>query len=158
MYTLYIQSYGFLLLWAGYYTYSYVHWLTTKTKDDTHFFTKAKSEYYINVTDSPDSIPQYKFSWDRVKVVLIRTFCQTLAECLIVATFYCGAMSKTNNGVIDTIFTTQLLFTTAFFYFKYGQKITRMDLAGIVLIVLCVVSVAYGSQMDKEGDQGNLSK
>ena len=57
MYTLYIQSYGFLLLWAGYYTYSYVHWLTTKTKDDTHFFTKAKSEYYINVTDSPDSIP-----------------------------------------------------------------------------------------------------
>lgn len=33
-----------------------------------------------------------------------------------------------------------------------------MDLAGIVLIVLCVVSVAYGSQMDKESDKESLSK
>lgn len=85
-----------------------------------NFFTKAKSEYFVRVADSPDLPPQYKFRWDRVKVVLIRTLCQTIAEGLIVATFYCGAMSKTNNGVIDTIFTTQLLFTTAFFYFKYG--------------------------------------
>ena len=68
-----------------------------------------------------------------------------MAEGTVIATFYCGAMSKTNNGVIDTLFTTQLLFTTVFFYFKYGQKITKMDLAGIILIVLCVVSVAYGS-------------
>ena len=67
-------------------------------------------------------------------------------------------MSKTNSGVIEALLTTQLMFTSAFFYFKYGQKISRMDLAGTVLIVLCVVSIAYGSQTDIESNNKNLSK
>ena len=158
MYSFYIECYAYSLLWAGYYTYYYSHWLTTKAKDDTNFFTKAKSEYFTKVVDSPDLKPRYQIRWDRVKVVLVRTVCQTIADALVIATFYCGAMSKTNNGVIDTLFTTQLIFTTAFFYFKYDQKITKMDFAGIILIVLCVVSIAYGSSLDKESDHESLTK
>ena len=67
-------------------------------------------------------------------------------------------MSKTNSGILGTLFTTQLMFTTAFFYFKYDQKITKMDFAGMLLIVACVVIVAYGSQMDKKSSNDSLSE
>ena len=156
MYTFYTQSLGFFLSWAAYYIYSYVRWLSKRAKDDTHFFTKAKSEYYQKVGDSPDPCTDYKINWDRVKVIMFRTVAQTLVQSGILATFWAGSKSGTNNGIIATIFTTQLLFSTAIFYFKYGQKVTPLDLSGIVLILLCVVSIGYGASL--KDDSEKLSK
>jgi uncharacterized membrane protein len=79
-----------------------------------------------------------------MRVPIFRAIAQGMVQVTVVLTFMFTAKSGVNGGIIATLFTTSLIFTILIFYLKYGQTITRRDIIGTVLIMVCIVLIAIG--------------
>ena len=51
------------------------------------------------------------------------------------------------------IFSSCIIFTPIIFYFKEGQKLTRWDLAGSLLIIVCVALIGFGGVQGEDEDK-----
>lgn len=76
---------------------------------------------------------------------------------LIHVTFHFGGLAQINSGILASIFVTGVVFTIIIFYFKYDQKISRIDTLGTVLVIVCVLLIAFGGAIalqsqDKEAN------
>jgi drug/metabolite transporter (DMT)-like permease len=65
-----------------------------------------------------------------------------------------------NGGVVASIFASSLVFTIIIFSLPmYGQKISKNDIGGTVLIVACIACVGLGSLVqDKDKDSSGDAK
>jgi drug/metabolite transporter (DMT)-like permease len=86
----------------------------------------------------------YEATWNRFAAPLGRGLSQLFIQLAIISCFGFAAKSGTNGGIIATIFSTSTIFSIIIFYFKYGQKVTKIDYLGTLLIMTCVVLVALG--------------
>ena len=53
-------------------------------------------------------------------------------------------MSGVNSGIIATIFSTSVVYTSLIFRVKYGQILTKRDWLGISVIILSVGMIGIG--------------
>jgi len=61
--------------------------------------------------------------------------------------------SGMNTGIITSLFTTSLIFTSVYFFFKHGQKLTIFDIIGIIMVIGCVIIISMsGSGSTTEVD------
>ena len=51
-----------------------------------------------------------------------------------------------HSGIISTIFSTCVIFTSLFFFLFHGQKLSKYDVFGCTLIITCVVLIGLGSE------------
>ena len=79
-----------------------------------------------------------------------------------ITAFMFAAEANVNGGIISTIFSSICVFNSIIFYFKYGQKISKSDIIGTILILACVtlislppkkVSFEHGSAEDYDLNQ-----
>ena len=57
---------------------------------------------------------------------------------VITLAFYYAGLSGVNSGIIASIFSTSILFSSLIFYFIYGQKLTKNDALGCILVAVSV--------------------
>ena len=95
---------------------------------------------------APSTEKIYVFKWKRFLGSFSRGFCQFIIQVVIMNTFYFTAQTGINSGIIASVFSTNLIFVTMYFYFVHGQRITLSDLIGSLLIVTCLVLIGVGSQ------------
>jgi len=57
--------------------------------------------------------------------------------------FKYAEMAGLNQGLITALFSTYCVHTTVIFYFVFGEKLKLRFVFGIVLMVACVLLVAY---------------
>lgn len=68
-------------------------------------------------------------------------------------------MAGLNGGVVSSIFATSLIFTIIIFSTKwYGQTISKFDIGGTVLIIICIVCVGLGGLIPKDKDTSTDAK
>ena len=53
-------------------------------------------------------------------------------------------MADINQGVIASLFTSGVIFTSILFYFVYDEALTIKDLFGIVFIMIGVALIGFG--------------
>lgn len=63
---------------------------------------------------------KYRLSWLKVSVPVMRALIQLSINSAIIATFYFGANSGINPGILSCTFSTSLIFTGIVFQIKYG--------------------------------------
>ena len=85
-----------------------------------------------------------KFSLRRMTVPILRAIQMVALILLILTAFYFGGLAQINSGIFASVFVTGVVFTIIIFYFKYGQKISKMDALGTILVVLCVLLIGFG--------------
>ena len=51
---------------------------------------------------------------------------------------------------MSTLFSSSLIFTIVFFYFKYDQKVTLRDIVGSLLMIICIVLIALGAMLKQQ--------
>ena len=75
---------------------------------------------------------------------------------LIFLTFYFSNLcSKTaNSGIISSIFTTNVVFSTIIFYFVFGEKLSGMQIVGIMMVIASVFMVSYQDDASKPINEG----
>ena len=80
-----------------------------------------------------------------------------MIQIVIIQCFEFAARSGVNGGIISTIFSSSSLFSIIIFYFKYGQKVTKMDYLGTFFILLCVVLIALGGAGGLSDDSDDVT-
>jgi len=60
--------------------------------------------------------------------------------------FYLGALSGMNLGVVASVMTLAIFFTSLFFYYFYGEKLTSSDMVGAAFVMggVCMLSLFGG--------------
>ena len=96
-----------------------------------------------------------KFSVKRLKAPLGRMLFILLIHVTHIATFLFASKSNINGGIISTIFSSSCVFTFIIFYFKFGQKITKSDMIGTILVLGCVGLISVGGS-NQSGEVNNL--
>ena len=86
----------------------------------------------------------YVFQWRRVLGTFSRGFTQFIIQIFVLSTFFYTAKTGINAGVIASIFTTNLIFVTLYFYCFKGQRLTCNDAIGSLLIITCLVLIGIG--------------
>ena len=81
-----------------------------------------------------------------------------MIQLVIVQCFEFAAKSGVNGGIISSIFASSSLFSIVIFYFKYGQKVTKMDFLGTFFILLSVVLIALGGAGGSSDDSIELTE
>ena len=67
-----------------------------------------------------------------------------LLICLTFISFKYAEMADINQGVIASLFTSGVIFTSILFYFIYDEALTIKDLFGIVFILIGVALIGFG--------------
>lgn len=67
-----------------------------------------------------------------------------LLICMTFVSFKYAALAGINQGVIASIFTSGVIFTSVLFYFIYSEALTKKDLIGIVFIMVGVALIGFG--------------
>ena len=76
-----------------------------------------------------------------------RCIIQGLIQVMLTVTFSFASKSGVNSGIIATIFSTCVPFTSILFYCRYAQVLTKRDWFGCFLIIVCVVLIGFGGSM-----------
>lgn len=71
-------------------------------------------------------------------------------QILIVITFYFAAEGGVNAGIVSSIFSTSVIFSSIIFYCKYGQKLSKFDFVGIFLVIACVALISSSGATAEE--------
>lgn len=90
----------------------------------------------------------HELTWLRFSAPLSRGVSQLLIQVVSNLCFMFAAKSGVNGGIISTIFSSSSIFSIVIFYFKYGQKVTKIDYLGTLLIISSVVLIAFGGATD----------
>ena len=76
-----------------------------------------------------------------------------LLICMTFVSFKYAALAEINQGVIASLFTSGVIFTSILFYYIYGEKLTCKDVVGIVIIIAGVALIGF-SKDDAEDTDG----
>lgn len=71
-----------------------------------------------------------------------------LLICLTFISFKYAAMAQINQGVIASLFTSGVIFTSILFYFLYQEQLNFRDVIGIVFILVGVAMIGFGKDND----------
>lgn len=69
-----------------------------------------------------------------------------LLICMTFVSFKYAALAQINQGVIASLFTSGVIFTSVLFYFIYREALTLKDLLGMFLIILGVALIGFGKE------------
>ena len=59
-------------------------------------------------------------------------------------------MAGINQGCLTCIFGVTMIYISVLFYYKFGEKISPMKIFGMILIIPCIVFLAFGSSPGDE--------
>lgn len=76
-----------------------------------------------------------------------------LIQVTISSTFYFASLSGVNSGIIASLFSTAIPFTSLMFFYKYNQKLSKQDYLGFILIMVCVIFISLGGVQEDEEQQ-----
>ena len=85
-----------------------------------------------------------KFNWQAFRGVFIRGINHMLLICMTFVSFKYAALAQINQGVIASLFTSGVIFTSVLFYFIYQEALTFKDLIGISFIITGVALIGFG--------------
>ena len=71
-----------------------------------------------------------------------------------VLAYACGI----NSGIITSIFASSMIYVGIVFYFKFGQKMSKVDIFGIVLMVGCIVCISLAKTKTEESNTFSWEK
>jgi drug/metabolite transporter (DMT)-like permease len=83
-------------------------------------------------------------------VPITRALFAAAIQILIVITFSFAAEGGVNAGIVSSIFTTSVIFSSIIFYCKYGQKLSYYDAVGITLVIVCVALISSSGSKSSE--------
>ena len=86
----------------------------------------------------------YVLQWRRVLGTISRGLTQFIIQIFVLSTFYYTAKTGINSGIIASVFSTNLIFVTLYFYCFKGQRLTCNDTIGSLLIITCLVMIGIG--------------
>ena len=89
----------------------------------------------------------YEYSLSKSALLAIYVVITLSCEGCVFGCYYFLGLCKQpmNPGIITSLFTCSLIFTSALFYCFYGQKIGLISLIGMVIIVAGVLVLAFSS-------------
>lgn len=103
---------------------------------------------------------QRRFNWPAFWGVFIRGINHMLLICMTFVAFKYAALAQINQGVIASLFTSGVIFTSALFFCIYREALTIKDLIGMFFIIAGVALIGFGKEQDVEsvdGDQDQSS-
>ena len=71
-----------------------------------------------------------------------------LLICLTLISFKYAAIAQINQGVIGSLFTLGVIFTSILFYFLYQEQLNFRDVIVFVLILVGVAVIGFGKDND----------
>lgn len=71
-----------------------------------------------------------------------------LLICMTFVSFKYAALAQINQGVIASLFTSGVIFTSVLFYFIYKEALTIKDLIGMLFIMAGVALIGFGKDDD----------
>jgi len=162
---LYAQGFGVVFIWATYHISKYAnhdHFNCVPEQGKGYakiypYLSKGNSAYFridkINSTYHKEIfLPKYK-AWS---VPLLRSITQALIQISISITYMMAAQINQNSGTISTIFSSSVLFTAAIFFCLYGQKLSKFDFLGCILIIGGVVMIGLGGKKPEDMSQDSV--
>ena len=72
--------------------------------------------------------------------------------------FKYAAMAEVNQGVIASLFTSGVIFTSILFYFIYDEKLTIMDVIGIAGILAGVALIGFGKEQQRSSETTEITE
>lgn len=170
----YAQSFGNLFSALAYYAFMYGKFYIRNQKKDQKdrrsYFTRSTSQYYevFIVEDEMDDgrvlkREEYRFCIQRLMCPIYRMLNQLAIQFVIFYCFSYCVKAGMNGGVVSSIFAMSLVFTILIFSLPmYGQKVSRNDIIGAVLILACVIGVGLGpmitTEKEETGDSSDAPK
>lgn len=85
-----------------------------------------------------------ELDWRRVVAPIIKALVGLLFQIMIFLSFNFASKSSNNmnSGVVSSLFTSNVVFTSIFFYIFFNQKLSRSVLTGMFFIILCAVLIS----------------
>jgi drug/metabolite transporter (DMT)-like permease len=122
-------------------------------------FDKSTSCYCqkkLHAVDSEKSQPlaevQYELNWGALMVPVRRFMINLSIYVMLGFTFMYADKCGIHTGVVTSLFCSSLIFTIAYFYFRFDQKLQISDWIGILLVVVCVILISI-SEGAEEGEE-----
>jgi drug/metabolite transporter (DMT)-like permease len=90
------------------------------------------------------------------KMKLLQPFIRGFISCGMIINsnvcyyFFQLSGSNMNCGIISALFTTSIVYTTILFYCVYHQKVSGIQLGGILMIIMSVLVISFGKQKPAE--------
>ena len=87
-----------------------------------------------------------KFHWAAFWGILIRGLNHMVLITITFLAFKYATLADINHGVIASLFTSGVIFTSILFYFIYDEKLTLRDVIGIIFILAGVALIGIGKE------------
>ena len=88
------------------------------------------------------------FHWEAFWGIVIRGLNHMLLICMTFVSFKYATLAQINQGVIASLFTSGVIFTSVLFYFIYQEALTKKDLFGVIFIMAGVAMIGFGKEVD----------
>ena len=138
-------------------------------KEAIPFWDKASSVYYMpieegeplntkstaeakNASAGPIDGQKFKLNWGSIWVSIRRFIINFMIYVMLGLTFIFADKSGIHTGVVTSLFCSSLIFTVVYFYFKYGQKLSRWDVIGIIMVCICIALISLSEGEHSEGE------
>ena len=148
LYTIFYATTGMWLAYHG----SEIVKTAYKTKSLRAAFSLETNSYLTKTENDTFVLNRARF-----KIPFLRGFLNLTLILLKVVTFIFTAKSGLNAGIITSIFSTCIVFTTVLFYFIHNQVLTRKDFIGITFLVGCVVLISLSPNKNTDADDLHTS-
>ena len=140
---LFAEFSGFYVSWLFYHLFLFLRRIILKTESSSN---------YKKAVDENQS--QEKISFELIFVPLRRGLIILSCISCLTLTYYYAAKSGINQGIITSIFSSSLIFTSIWFFIFHGQKLTKWDLVGVTMVIACIlcISIAKSSSSSASSD------
>ena len=122
------------------------------------FIDKANSNYWkpAGTEDTDDFQSQtnkYRFNWKNFTIMFAtQTLPIALGLFLVSYAFKFALAAEINQGAIPSIFSVTGIYIAILFYFCFNEVISPAKIGGIVMIVLCVIFLAFDEKSESLAD------
>lgn len=128
------------VIWAIYHVVKWIHLNKTlkgEGKETVAFWDKGTSVYY-----KLDQQSKYVLNWGSIWVTIRRFIVNFAIYVFLGLTFIFADKCGIHTGVVTSLFCSSLIFTCIYFFLHHGQKLTKWDFTGILLVVICVILIS----------------
>jgi len=66
-----------------------------------------------------------------------------VSKILLTYAFYYATIANMNQGVIPSLFSLSSVYIMVTFYFRFGERVSKMAFLGMVIMCLCVFCLAF---------------
>jgi drug/metabolite transporter (DMT)-like permease len=96
-------------------------------------------------------------NWGAIAVPIRRFIINLSIYLMLGLTFIYADKSGIHTGVVTSLFCSSLIFTIAYFYFRFKQNLQKSDWIGILFVIVCVIliSVSEGKPHDEHGTEND---